>query len=185
MFDDEVWEAMFAHAKEDYPAECCGMITADADGHHAVHRCENIQNKLHEADPETHPRTSTEAYRMNDMHVLRIQQDAEQAGGKLVAIYHSHIDFDAYFSKEDQRAALFDGEPAYPGIVYPVIPVKKGEVDSRGRKVFQLHDDETDSHGQKVGRVFQWDEDTLTFKQAVDSDDQKMFQGDDETSQSE
>ncbi|MFT5365825.1 MAG: proteasome lid subunit RPN8/RPN11 [Candidatus Latescibacterota bacterium] len=141
MFDDRVWNEMFAHAKEDYSAECCGMITADANGKLTVHRCENIQDKLHAADPETHPRTSQLAYRMNDLQVMRIQQAAENEGGRMVAIYHSHIDVDAYFSQEDQNAAMFDGEPLFPGIVYPVIPVKDGEVDREGRKVFQWHDE--------------------------------------------
>lgn len=149
MFNDDIWEAMFAHAKEDYPAECCGMITADAEGNKTVHRCENIQDKLHASDPKTHPRTAKMAYRMDDMQVMRIQQGAEDAGGKMIAIYHSHIDVDAYFSEEDQNAAMFFGEPAYPGVVYPVIPVKDNVVDRDGRKIFQ------------------WNDETLTFEQVV------------------
>ncbi len=139
MFGEEIWHEMFAHAKEDYPAECCGIIT-DVQGKVTVHRCENIQDKLHAADPQTHPRTSKLAYRMDDMQVMRIQQEAESKGGQMVAIYHSHIDVDAYFSEEDQNAAMFFGEPAYPGVVYPVIPVKEGRVDEAGRKVFQWCD---------------------------------------------
>jgi len=141
MFDDHIWDEMFKHAKADYPAECCGIITTDANGHLTVHSCENIQDKLHAADPQTHPRTSKLAYRMDDMQVMRIQQAAESGGGQMVAIYHSHIDVDAYFSEEDQNAAMFFGEPAYPGVVYPVIPVKDGQVDQEGRKVFQWHDE--------------------------------------------
>jgi len=141
MFVEEIWHEMFAHGKEDYPAECCGVITTDANGKMTVHRCENIQDKLHAADPQTHPRTSKLAYRMDDMQVMRIQQATEKEGGQMVAIYHSHIDVDAYFSEEDQNAAMFFGEPAYPGVVYPVIPVKDGQVDEVGRKVFQWCDE--------------------------------------------
>ena len=149
MFDEWVWEEMFVQAKEEAPAECCGILTTDATGQVTVHKCENIQDKLHKADPEAHPRTSKEAYRMNDMHVMRIQQDAESAGGKMVAIYHSHIDVGAYFSEEDQRAALFDGDPLFPGVVYPVISVKDGDIEAGGSKVFQ------------------WDEASATFKQVT------------------
>jgi len=140
MFGKEIWEAMFAHAKEEYPAECCGIVTEDPSGTQVVHLCENIQDKLHEADPETHPRTSKEAYRMNDMHVMRIQSEAEKAGGQMVAIYHSHIDLPAYFSKEDHNAATFFGEPTYPGVVYPVISVLDSMVDIGGEKVFRWDD---------------------------------------------
>ncbi|MGA1197654.1 MAG: Mov34/MPN/PAD-1 family protein [Candidatus Latescibacterota bacterium] len=139
MFGEEIWNEMFAHAKADYPAECCGIIT-NVQGNLTVHRCENIQDKLHAADPQTHPRTSKLAYRMDDMQVMRIQREAESKEGQMVAIYHSHIDVDAYFSEEDQNAAMFFGEPAYPGVVYPVIPVKDGRVDEAGRKVFQWCD---------------------------------------------
>ena len=137
MFDERVWEEMFAHAKEEYPAECCGIITSDARSQVIVHRCENIQDKLHEANPKEHPRTSKKAYRMNDLQVMRIQQDAESAGGQMVAIYHSQIDVPAYFSEEDQNAATFDGDPLFPAVVYPVISVQSGQVGRPGRKVFQ------------------------------------------------
>lgn len=136
MFDESIWQEMFAHAKSESPAECCGIICQDAAGAFTVFRCENVQDKLHAADPEAHPRTSRKAYRMNDLQVMRIQQDTEREGGRMVGIYHSHVDVSAYFSEEDQNAALFDGDPLFPGVVYPVIPVKNGEVDPDGRKVF-------------------------------------------------
>jgi adenylyltransferase/sulfurtransferase len=140
MFGRDVWAVMFAHAQEEYPAECCGIVTEGASGAHVVHRSENIQDKLHDADPETHPRTSKMAYRMDDMQVMRIQSKAEKAGGRLAAIYHSHIDVDAYFSEEDHNAATFFGEPAYPGVVYPVIAVKDGRVDRGAEKIFRWAD---------------------------------------------
>ena len=70
MFDKAIWDAMFVHAQREYPAECCGIVTEDASGVQVIHPCENIQDKLHAADPETHPRTSRTAYRMDDMQVI-------------------------------------------------------------------------------------------------------------------
>ncbi len=137
MFGKAIWDAMFAHARREYPAECCGIVTEDASGLQVVHPCENIQDKLHAADPQTHPRTSKTAYRMDDMQVMRIQSDAEKAGGRMIAIYHSHVDVPAYFSEEDHNAATFFGEPTYPRVVYPVISVKNARVDMGGEKVFQ------------------------------------------------
>ena len=152
MFARDIWDVMFAHAQEEYPAECCGIITADASGEQVAHRCENIQDKLHASDPEAHPRTSKEAYRMNDMHVMRIQSEAENAGGQMIAIYHSHIDLPAYFSEEDHNAATFFGEPTYPGVVYPVISVKDQKVDVGGEKVFR------------------WDESSSKFEEVTESE---------------
>ena len=140
VFDKPIWNAMVAHAKREYPAECCGIVTEDALGVQVVHPCENIQDKLHAADPETHPRTSKMAYRMDDMQVMRIQSEAEKAGGRMIAIYHSHIDVPAYFSEEDHNAATFFGEPTYPGVVYPVIAVQHARVDKENKKVFQWCD---------------------------------------------
>ncbi len=132
---DHIWRAIDAHAVKDYPDECCGVVTENASGASVAHACENIQNRLHEQDPETHPRTARTAYRINDLQVARILDDTEKAGGKMTAIYHSHIDCDAYFSEEDQLAATFFDEPAYPGVAYLVVSVVEGGL--RGRKAFE------------------------------------------------
>ena len=140
MFDKAIWGAMFVHAQREYPAECCGIVTEDASSAQAVHSCENIQDKLHAADPETHSRTSRTAYRMNDMQVMKIQSEAERVGGRIVAIYHSHIDVDAYFSREDQDAATFFGEPTLSGRGLSHHSRKNARVDIGGEKVFQWCD---------------------------------------------
>ena len=132
--DLATWETIDAHALEDYPDECCGLVIEDAAGARRAHPCENIQNKLHGADPESHPRDARRAYRMDDLQVMRILDETEKAGGRMTAIYHSHIDCDAYFSEEDQAAAILDGEPAYPGVVYLVVSVVEGEI--RNKKAF-------------------------------------------------
>ena len=43
-------------------------------------------------------------------------------------IYHSHVDAGAYFSEEDERIALSEGGPAYPGVSYLVVSVTGGKV---------------------------------------------------------
>ncbi len=136
--DGAAWALIETHAVKDYPDECCGLLTVGADGLTVVHACENIQNKLHEQDPVEHPRTARTAYRM-DLQVLKIQTAAEDAGGNLSAVYHSHIDCDAYFSEEDQKAAQFFDEPAYPGVTYLVVSVIDGKV--KNRKAFSWSDD--------------------------------------------
>ena len=134
----EVWDDIFDHSRQDYPAECCGIVTEDGSGTHRVHRCDNIQDRLHSIDPETHPRTPREAYRMDDLQVHRIVTQAEEESGRVVAFYHSHIDCDAYFSEEDRMAATPFGQPAFPEVTYLVVSVVEGEL--RGKKAFRWDD---------------------------------------------
>jgi proteasome lid subunit RPN8/RPN11 len=137
--DSDAWALIEKHARKDYPDECCGLLAVGADELSVVHGCENIQNKLHELDPVEHPRMAKTAYRMDDLQVSRILTATEDASGKLSAIYHSHIDCGAYFSEEDQTAAQFDGEPAYPELTYLVVSVVDGKVDNG--KAFSWSDD--------------------------------------------
>ena len=63
--------------------------------------------------------------------LLRALDAADQSGGRLYAIAHSHPDVGAYFSKEDKDMALGGGsEPLWPGVRYLVISVRKGQVDA-------------------------------------------------------
>ena len=132
------WEQIARHAQDDYPSECCGIVTRYPDGNCRVHRCENIQDRLHAHDTKAHPRDSRTAYRMDDLQVGRILRETEAQGGCLVGFYHSHIDCDAYFSSEDRAAATFWGEPVYAGVVYLVVSVVDGRVC--GQKGFQWDD---------------------------------------------
>ena len=141
MFPDEIWQVMFAHAEAEYPAECCGIIAIDGAGVYTAHQCENIQDKLHAADPETYNRTATEAYMIDPMQQFKIEQASEKAGGRIAAFYHSHIDVGAYFSDKDQADAAPEGEPIYPGVVYPVIAVNAGKADRNGSKIFGWQND--------------------------------------------
>ncbi|MSS72220.1 MAG: M67 family peptidase [Candidatus Latescibacteria bacterium] len=130
----ENWAYICDHARRDYPAECCGIITRSKDGACEVRSCVNIQDRLHEKMPDRHPRDSRTAYRMDDLEVFRILEAAERSGKALAGFYHSHIDCDAYFSEEDRTAAMFGEDPAYPGAVYLVMSVYGREV--KGYKAF-------------------------------------------------
>lgn len=130
----ENWAHICDHARRDYPAECCGIITRSNEGVCDVRPCANIQDRLHEREPERHPRDSRTAYRMDDLEVFRVLEEADRSGGALAGFYHSHIDCDAYFSEEDRAAALFGEEPVYPGAVYLVLSVYGREV--KGYKAF-------------------------------------------------
>jgi [CysO sulfur-carrier protein]-S-L-cysteine hydrolase len=128
-------EEIYAQAVEQYPAECCGILTIGADGGNArVHRCENIQDRLHAENPEKFPRDSHIAYYIDPQELYDIISSAEKTGGKVAGFYHSHIDCEAYFSEEDKERAVVWDEPAYPEAIYLVLSVQNKEV--KGYKCF-------------------------------------------------
>jgi proteasome lid subunit RPN8/RPN11 len=118
---------MREHASEEYPSECCGLLTDGPQGI-KVHPCENIQDTLHAKDPQSYPRGSRIAYYIDPQKLYDIVKQAETAGGGLLGIYHSHVDTEAYFSDEDKERAMVWDEPAYPGVAYVVFSVYQANV---------------------------------------------------------
>ncbi len=112
--------ALADHARETYPAECCGLILR-RDGEEAVRRIRNIQDELHTRDPMRYPRTSRIAYYMDGKALLDVLNEVDGDGWTVAAFYHSHPDHAAYFSQEDKDRAVFDGEPIYPDTAYLVV----------------------------------------------------------------
>lgn len=112
------------HVLSAYPAECCGLLFAR--GEHDVVRVlamENLQDRLHALDPETHPRTSRNGFHMDALRVWKEVEAAERGGERLLGFYHSHIDCDAYFSQEDRTMAAPPpaGVPVYPDAWHLVV----------------------------------------------------------------
>ena len=121
--EKEQLDEIHQHAVEEYPEECCGIIVGNPDHNNdnVVYRCENIQNKLHEKNPENFTRDARTAYNISALELQRLLSEASSKGRVFKVLYHSHPEHDAYFSEEDTRMALFDGEsPIYPGTQYLV-----------------------------------------------------------------
>src|SRR5512147_2610497 len=124
-FSPNAINSIYQHAMGAYPSEGCGIVTG-LGGTQRVHACRNLQDELHARDPETHPRTSREAYAMDREEAERIMQDAAGRGESVVAFYHSHIDCGAYFSSMDKEVQTVFGEPEFPDAVHVVVSVQKG-----------------------------------------------------------
>ena len=116
------WEEISRHAVEAFPDECCGVVLArsERDG---VHRCANVQNRLHSLDPKRYPRSAATAYTMDFKELEAILQGVQGKGKVLKAFYHSHPGHEAYFSQEDKDCATPFGEPSYPDCAQLVISV--------------------------------------------------------------
>jgi [CysO sulfur-carrier protein]-S-L-cysteine hydrolase len=117
-------EQIQQHAFASYPDECCGLLFAR--GEHDVVRAvaiENIQNRLHALHPDSHPRTGRNGFHMDALRVWREVDAAAGQGERLLAFYHSHIDCDAYFSREDREMAAPppDRTATYPELWHVVL----------------------------------------------------------------
>jgi proteasome lid subunit RPN8/RPN11 len=124
----EALAVMYAHARRDYPNECCGIVFGprDAPAADRAVACANIQNELHAEDPVKHARDARTAYNLGAGDLFKLQKSLRgDTPAKIV--YHSHVEVGAYFSDTDQAAAQMDGEPTYP-VEYVVIDVRAGGV---------------------------------------------------------
>jgi proteasome lid subunit RPN8/RPN11 len=92
-------DALIAHAREEFPNECCGLI-AGQDG----------------AATRVLPATNSEGtpfmYVMDPREQMQLMDDIDDAGEDLLAIYHSHTRSAAYPSRTDVDLAFF-AEPLY------------------------------------------------------------------------
>ena len=121
--------AIAAHARDAYPAECCGLLLQDAQGAFRFAPIENVAGSL--KGQETSSRSQHDGYVMDSKALLATLEENERLGGTLYAIVHSHPDVGAYFSKEDRDMALGGAdEPLWPGVRYLVVSVRKGIIDA-------------------------------------------------------
>ena len=101
-------DEIVAHALEDAPNECCGMI-ASRDGEAVrVHRARNAA-------------ASPLRYEIDGMEQYELQTAIEDAGQDLGAIYHSHTRSAPYPSQTDINLAF------YPEAVYVIVGLADGD----------------------------------------------------------
>ncbi len=96
----EIVDQIVAHAREEAPNECCGMIGARDGEATSLYRARNA-----EASPLR--------YTVHPQDQLRIMDEIEDRGEQLAAIYHSHTGSAAYPSQTDINLAENWPEPLY------------------------------------------------------------------------
>ncbi len=115
----ELLEEIIAHAREESPRECCGMVSARDGEAVKVYRARNVA-----PSPKL-------AYEIDGPEQYRIQMEIEDSGLELGAIYHSHPRTEPYPSQTDINLAF------YPEAVYVIVGLGDGEPDVRA---FQIQD---------------------------------------------
>jgi proteasome lid subunit RPN8/RPN11 len=117
-------DELIAHAHEEAPNECCGMVAADNGRAVEVYRAANAA-------------ASPLRYEIDPQDIIRVTNAIDDAGLSLGAIYHSHTRSEPYPSQTDINLAFFPGSehPAWPGAVYIIVGVAAGDPDVRAFRI--------------------------------------------------
>ena len=100
-YSDEI----VAHAREDTPNECCGIIAGNDGNATKLYRALNAD-------------ASPYRYNVDPKDLLRIYRDIDGNGWDVLAIYHSHTHTEAYPSPTDVRLA------AWPEAYYVIVSLE-------------------------------------------------------------
>ena len=109
-------DELIAHAREDDPNECCGMIGAGNGAATSIYKARNA-----EASPLR--------YNLDPTDQFRIMTEMEERDEELAAIYHSHTKSPAYPSQTDINLA------AYPDALYVIVSLLDGEEPVRAFRI--------------------------------------------------
>ena len=112
----QIHDELLAHARDDAPNECCGLLGGTREEAVTVYRATNA-----EASPLR--------YNLDPQDQFRIMQEMEEKGEELAAIYHSHTASPAYPSQTDINLAT------YPDTLYLIVSLADGEEPLRGYEI--------------------------------------------------
>jgi len=102
-------DEMVAHAREDLPNECCGMV-GGADGEASV------------VTPVVNAAASPLRFEMDPQGQYNALKAIEDVGQELLAIYHSHTKSAAYPSQTDVNQAV-----NWPDAIYLIVSLQDFE----------------------------------------------------------
>jgi [CysO sulfur-carrier protein]-S-L-cysteine hydrolase len=109
----EMYDEMVAHAHQDAPNECCGMVATRDGDVVRVYRTTNV-----EASPFR--------FVIDGAEQLRVYNEIEAAGLELGAIYHSHTRTEPRPSQTDINFSR-----AWPGVLWIIVGVNGDGADVR------------------------------------------------------
>lgn len=114
-------DEMVAHAREDLPNECCGLIGGSDENAQTLYRARNAF-----ASPFSYRVDPGDQYRI-------IEKEMRDRGEELVAIYHSHTKSPAYPSQTDLNEAV-----SWPEQTYLIVSL--ADLEAPDVKAFWLKD---------------------------------------------
>jgi len=119
--DRALYDEIVAHALDEAPNECCGMVASAGGEARRVLRATNIH-------------ASPLRYEIDAGEMYRLLGEIEDEGLELGAIYHSHTRSAPYPSQTDVNIAVPPelGTPLWPGTIYVIVGVGGTEPEVRG-----------------------------------------------------
>jgi proteasome lid subunit RPN8/RPN11 len=128
--DSAMVDEIVAHARDELPNECCGLIAAEDGRAVKLFRTSNA-----EASPVRYGLDPREQY--------RIMMEIERGGWMLGAIYHSHTRSPAYPSQTDVNLAF------YPDALYLIVSLQ--DTDRPDLRAYRIVDGQIDEVELSVG----------------------------------
>jgi [CysO sulfur-carrier protein]-S-L-cysteine hydrolase len=123
-------DEIVAHARDELPNECCGLIAAENGRAVKLFRTSNA-----EASPVRYGLDPREQY--------QIMMEIERSGWILGAIYHSHTRSPAYPSQTDVNLAF------YPAALYLIVSLE--DADRPELRAYRIVDGQIDEVELSVG----------------------------------
>jgi [CysO sulfur-carrier protein]-S-L-cysteine hydrolase len=114
----EIYGQILAHAREEAPNECCGMVAT-------------VDGRAVEVFRATNSAASPLRYEVEPRDQLRIETTIEDSGWELGAIYHSHTRSAPYPSQTDINLAF------HPQAVYLILGLASEEPELRGYRIVE------------------------------------------------
>jgi proteasome lid subunit RPN8/RPN11 len=105
--DSALLERIVAHARRDFPNECCGMVGVRDGRAVAVHEAINVA-------------ASPLRFEVEGREILDAQDAFEDEGAELGVIYHSHTRSEPYPSQTDINFAK-----GWPGVEWLIVGVRR------------------------------------------------------------
>jgi proteasome lid subunit RPN8/RPN11 len=107
--DQDIYDAIVAHARKDHPVEACGVVT----GPEGSDRAERFVPMVNAAGSPTF-------YEFDSHDLLELYKDMDARDEEPVVIYHSHTDTEAYPSRTDIGLAM------EPNAHYVLVSTREG-----------------------------------------------------------
>ena len=116
--DSALLERIVAHARRDFPNECCGMLGVRDGRAVAIHEATNLA-------------ASPLRFEVEGREILQAQDAFEDEGAELGAIYHSHTRSEPYPSQTDINFAA-----GWPGVEWLIVGLRRdGEPTVRSYRI--------------------------------------------------
>ena len=116
--DSALLERIVAHARRDFPDECCGMLGVRDGRVVAIHEATNLA-------------ASPLRFEVEGREILQAQDAFEEDGAELGAIYHSHTRSEPYPSQTDINFAA-----GWPGVEWLIVGLRRdGEPTVRSYRI--------------------------------------------------